>query len=876
LSEEIDPTLEKLRGERKAYLEWSKNEAEVERTRRFVIAHEYVTAIQAHDAARVAHAQAKDAADTLAEAIARLKKELAVRERELKAKETERMATMSTEVKKVTAEEEAAGKALAHDQAAVDSATKTVKEEERAHAAAAKALADCERSIATLSTSLMTAEAAAKAAKAKASETAATVAALQAKLQAVTAGMDVDAGGASVGTLSDQILAAKGAVTSINTAMAGSEMKVKHLRGMQKDLERACKSATSDHAALEAQVARAAAAVDGKRATLSGMKFNPVEEEANRAAREAAAAEIATLGDKLDSERSRLAPLLEFHYDTAGMGGGWDTRRVKGPLARLFTVTRPEAAYALEIAAGGKLFQVVVDTELTGKALLERGKLRTRTTLIPLNKVRRSTIPAAKVALAATVSKGTAMVALDAVAFPEDVRAAMEYAFGSFFIVPDAATAKAVTFHAGIQVPCVTLDGDLFDPQGTLEGGSKADGAAATPILMRVAAFQAAAGKVEALKAQIVDLDAKLAATAKAAAAFSALSSEIEVASHEVSLLQQRLANSALSTARNRQAAAEAEVAKEEAALEEGKAALKAALSRVRELEAQVANAAKARETRVAAVEKELSVARRAAHMDDATAKQLTTTADATRCDLDAANKELITLRPAATAAESALTKARDECDTKAAKRDKTQARYDEAKAALDKAREKLAATDAAVKALVKERDNTARELESSETQAKAADGKAKTAAKDMSAAMKVVTDLARAHDFIEADKAFFGREHSDYDFARFDVKEQATKLAALVKRQEEIGRRVNKKVMGMIEAAERECSDLQAKKTIIENDKAKIQVRAATRTRPHSRGRACGRVGGLGKLCDRFRNPPPPLLPPPRRRCAARHQRVG
>lgn len=44
LSEEITPTLERLRGEKQQYLKWSKNNADIERIERFVIASEYVAA----------------------------------------------------------------------------------------------------------------------------------------------------------------------------------------------------------------------------------------------------------------------------------------------------------------------------------------------------------------------------------------------------------------------------------------------------------------------------------------------------------------------------------------------------------------------------------------------------------------------------------------------------------------------------------------------------------------------------------------------------------------------------------------------------------------------------------------------------------------
>ena len=78
-------------------------------------------------------------------------------------------------------------------------------------------------------------------------------------------------------------------------------------------------------------------------------------------------------------------------------------------MAKLVQVLDPSTSTALEVAAGGKLFQVrdstlqntapplahvlclplqvVVEDEVTAKDILERGKLSKRVTIIPLNKV---------------------------------------------------------------------------------------------------------------------------------------------------------------------------------------------------------------------------------------------------------------------------------------------------------------------------------------------------------------------------------------------------------------------------------------------------------------------------------------------------------
>ena len=75
---------------------------------------------------------------------------------------------------------------------------------------------------------------------------------------------------------------------------------------------------------------------------------------------------------------------MDFQYKDPERG--FDRSAVKGVIAKLVRVKDPADATALEVAAGGKLYQVIVDTEATAKALLSKGQLRNRVTIVPLNK----------------------------------------------------------------------------------------------------------------------------------------------------------------------------------------------------------------------------------------------------------------------------------------------------------------------------------------------------------------------------------------------------------------------------------------------------------------------------------------------------------
>ena len=68
------------------------------------------------------------------------------------------------------------------------------------------------------------------------------------------------------------------------------------------------------------------------------------------------------------------------------------------------------------------------------------------------------------------------------------------------------------------------------------------------------------------------------------------------------------------------------------------------------------------------------------------------------------------------------------------------------------------------------------------------------------------------------------GKEGGDYDFKRVKMEEVHSRVVALEEEQEQLGRRLNKKVLGMMEKAESEYEELVKKREIIEKDKSQIE----------------------------------------------------
>jgi structural maintenance of chromosome 2 len=83
LAEEITPTLERLRGEKQSYLKWSKNNADMERIERFVIANEFMQAQKALDNNTEGSAEMEEQVAILDDKTSQIRELIVAKEREI-------------------------------------------------------------------------------------------------------------------------------------------------------------------------------------------------------------------------------------------------------------------------------------------------------------------------------------------------------------------------------------------------------------------------------------------------------------------------------------------------------------------------------------------------------------------------------------------------------------------------------------------------------------------------------------------------------------------------------------------------------------------------------------------------------------------------
>ncbi|RYG59226.1 hypothetical protein EON64_20455, partial [archaeon] len=172
--------------------------------------------------------------------------------------------------------------------------------------------------------------------------------------------------------------------------------------------------------------------------------------------------EASQLQQSLASLEASVSARLNFEFTPPS--ANFNMQSVLGPVARCFTITNPSYATALEVTAAGKLNQIVVDTEDTGKLLLMRGALKKRVTILPLNRLTSKGLDEKKLSLAKAIARGQggeAYLASELISYPSHLSKAIMYVYGNTIVCSTPQIARDITFHKDIRVKTVTLMGDV-------------------------------------------------------------------------------------------------------------------------------------------------------------------------------------------------------------------------------------------------------------------------------------------------------------------------------------------------------------------------------------------------------------------------------
>jgi len=121
----------------------------------------------------------------------------------------------------------------------------------------------------------------------------------------------------------------------------------------------------------------------------------------------------------------------------------------------------------------------------------------------------------------------------------------MEYVFGSTLVCADAETAKRVTFDPAIRMKSVTLEGDVYDPSGTLSGGSAPQ---SSGVLVTLQELHELTRQLKTHENALLKLQTLMAREKSKIDEVRKIKKEIDLKTHEISLTEQQISNNSSST----------------------------------------------------------------------------------------------------------------------------------------------------------------------------------------------------------------------------------------------------------------------------------------------------------------------------------------
>lgn len=228
LSEEITPTLERLRGEKQQYLKWSKNNADIERIERFVVASEYVAAQNILSKNSEDHAKMEEDIVMHENTMRSAREEVKAKEVEIEKISSEMNSELETSHNAAKADEESKSKDLVkatsawkNKKLAVASAAKDVEDAQLAVIESGNAISKMEKNVSMKISAIQKA-------KDDAVQAELNLARLQTEYQNMCAGISSEEGDEGR-TLPDQISNAHSEANNADAKAKQAQMKIDHL-----------------------------------------------------------------------------------------------------------------------------------------------------------------------------------------------------------------------------------------------------------------------------------------------------------------------------------------------------------------------------------------------------------------------------------------------------------------------------------------------------------------------------------------------------------------------------------------------------------------------------------------------------------------------
>ncbi|PKK24939.1 structural maintenance of chromosomes 2 [Columba livia] len=817
INEEITPTLQKLKEDRASYLEYQKIVRVIDQLSHFCIAYQFVVAEKAKSSCTELLKEMQTDVEKTQEMMAENEKKMEQLNEEVMEMEKEKAKVVGGKFRSLEDELSEMKRLDTKAQSALDLKKKNLKTEQNKYEELVKNMQEDSKALASKEKEIQKIEKELNALREESKKDADALAAAQQHFNAVSALLSSNADGEDA-TLAEQMMTCKNEISKAVTEAKQAQMKLnyvqKELKTKQAEVKKMDGGYKKDKEALEA-----VRKTKGKLESQMKMLNYEEEKEATLLARKKAlTSDISRLRELYEGLMAKF-PHLRFEYKDPEKN--WNPNCVKGTVVSLITLKDLSKAKALEAVAGGKLYNIIVDTEVTGKKLFEKGELRRRYTIIPLNKILARCVGQKTVKLAqALADPGSLHLALSLVGYEPELQKAMEYVFGTTLVCDNMDIAKKVTFDKRIMTKSVTLDGDVFDPQGTLHGGASSQ---AVSVLSKLQEIKCVELELRTKESELEAVENELASLKNVAEKYQKLKQQWEMKSEEAELLQTKLHQSAYHKQEEELLVLKKTIADCEETLKRTEENKKNAEDKYKVLENKMKNAEGEREKELKNAQQNLDGAQKKADTSSKKMKEKQQEVEAIVLELEELKQEQASYEQQIEAAEKVIKSYKEQVNALAAEVSKTKESVKKAEEELDKQKEIITLQDKVIEAKTAEITKYREENNALQLKVETLEHNIRRHQQDAADATAKVTRMLKEHEWIASEKSLFGQPNTVFDFKSNDPKEACEELQKLQKKKEKLGRSVNLRAMNALSETEERFNDLMRKKRIVENDKAKI-----------------------------------------------------
>ena len=411
-------------------------------------------------------------------------------------------------------------------------------------------------------------------------------------------------------------------------------------------------------------------------------------------------------------------------------------------------------------------------------------------------------------------------LAISLIGYEDEIAKAMEWVFGSTFICEDSETAKRVTFDPNVHAKSVTLEGDVYDPSGTLSGGSALNSSGVLLTMQKINKVERQMAEETARLNSIREMmqrEKQMLDTARS------LKRELELKNHEISLTEQQINSNSSSSIIHAVEEMKENIKQAQADIIDARNRQQEANTEAKRIEKDMNEFKDNKDEKLAELQKSLENLRKEVATQSQAHKKMREDfqvaqieSEQAGSDLSAAQESLEEVNATIQAQDAEIAELSEEHAT-------IQETHDIAMAQLNDERTRLSGFDDELAELENATRSKQARIAEEGLEKQKLGHEVERFHKEQQAATDAVTRMEREHEWIEDERENFGRPGT-YDYTSVNISECRSTLKNLSERFQGMKKKVNPKVMNMIDSVEKKESSLKHMLRTVIKDKRKIE----------------------------------------------------